>query len=278
MHTITVYGTDPKDATIGRDYHWPGSWQECTIQQLGTIAALTTVTIAAEADEHTRERAEAHLRLCLLRELSAMPERVFERIDVSGLMGLLYDEHGAAAAALLPGLDWCLEEPRFAESIVPEVVVAIGKKRVTYAGPTNRLSRFTLKQWGFAEALLANLAETGTVEAMDNLLGALYAPAGERWDNALLEHHASVLHRLDDRTKLAAVLNYRGLRSWLATAYPQCFRGGKADRHGMQGMVVRLAGGKHGTVQETYDANLHDVLVDLEQKMSEQPTPPPPQP
>jgi hypothetical protein len=121
---------------------------------------------------------------------------------------------------------------------------------------------------------MGQLASTGTAEDLDKVLAALYAPAGERWDNTVLEHHASVLHQLDDRTKLAAVLNYRGLRAALAKRYPLCFRGGKADPRGMQGMAVRMAGPKFGTVEQTYDANLHDVLVHVEQLIKDMPTAP----
>lgn len=270
MHTFTVYGTDAKDPSVGRDYLLPGAWEECTVAHLGIVAALTSVGIAAEADDDTRERAECHLRLCLLHQLTHMADQVYSQIDPSDLLQVVIDDIGAERVALLPQLDWALTEPQFHQSLVPEVVVSKGRKKTTYTGPNDQLARMTVKQWGFCDALLAKLATTGEAQDLHNLLGALYHPEGTAWNNADIEARGAALYDLDDRTKLAAVMNYRGLRNWLAAKYRRAFKGGKTDPHGMQGMVVRLAGTKFGKVDEAYDANLHDVLVHVEQSIADQ--------
>jgi hypothetical protein len=265
MHTLTVLGTNPKDPAEGRDYSYPAQWSECTIAQLGLVAALTSVGIDPDADDETRERAMAHVRLRLLHELTCMADAVFAKIEVTDLLSVMADADGAERVALLPSLDWCFAEPLFDESLVPEVVV----RGTRYQGPTKRLGRFSLKQWGMCDLLMGQLAKSADPKDLHHLLGALYHQAGTEWNNEGIEARGAELAKLDDRTKLAAVMNYRGLRAWMARKYRAAHRGGKADPHGLQGMVVRLAGPKFGTVQETYSANVHDVLVHVEQSIEE---------
>lgn len=256
MHSLEVIGQE-------RAYRFPGEWKECTVAQLGTIAALTSVRPAPGDDADLNQYHEAHLRLCLLRQLCDMPEAEFLRIATEDLIGIRSDELGIAQAAFLPELDWCLAEPQWHESMLPELLV----RKVRHQGPTDRLGRFTVLQWGFCDALLQNVASTGQAKDLHLLLGALYHVDGEAWSNKTIEARADKLAKLDDRTKLAAVLNYRALRAWLTAKYPRCFKGGKADPHGIQGMIVRLAGDKFGTVDVTRHANLHDVLIHVEQSI-----------
>ena len=258
MHSLEVIGQ-------AHAYRFPGEWKECSVAQLGTIAALTSVRPPAEARPDVQEYHEAHLRLCLLRQLTGMPDDVFGRIATEDLIGIRSDELGIAHAAFLPELDWCLAEPLWSESMLPTVVV----RKATYQGPTDRLGRFSVLQWGFCDALLQNLANTGNAKDLHLLLGALYHKEGTTWSNKTIEQRADVLAQLDDRTKLAMVLNYRALRAWLAAKYWRCFKGGKADAHGVQGMIVRMAGPKFGTVEQTRHADLHDVLIHVEQSIEQ---------
>lgn len=259
MHSLEVIGQE-------RAYRFPGEWKECTIAQLGTIAALTSMRPAEDATPDVKEYHEAHLRLCLLHELTGMPDDVFGRIATEDLIGIRSDELGIARAAFLPELDWCLVEPQWSESLLPTVVV----RRVRYQGPTDRLGRFSVLQWGFCDALLQNLAASGQAKDLHLLLGALYYTEGTTWTNKTIEQRADLLAQLDDRTKLAMVLNYRAQRAWLAAKYWRCFKGGKADAHGIQGMIVRMAGPKFGTVEQTRHADLHDVLIHVEQLIEQE--------
>lgn len=269
MHTLTIYGIDPLSPDVGVDYPFPGAWQECTIGQLGTIAALTSVPPPPVEDLAATERAEAHLRLALLRELSAMPVKAFTSLDVGDLLTVVLDDLGAERVALLPQLDWCMAAPSFHTSLVPAVVVRKGLRRHRFKGPTDRLGRFSLHQWGFCDTLFAQLQRTGTEEAMSNLLGALYHEEGRKWCNDRIEERGELLAHLDDRTKLAAILNYRGLRAGVVASYRQAFKGGDSDPYGMQGMVIRMAGEKFGTVQAAPGANIHDVLIHVEQSIAD---------
>lgn len=264
MHTLEVFGTDPRRPTEAVQYTFPGSWEECSVQQLGTVAALTS-TVWAE-DPELRERQEAHARLHLLRSLSGIPEASFERILAEDLLALRPDELQVDRVAFLPQLDWCFADPWWPTSIVPTVKVG----RTTWTGPADRLANFTLKRWGFADALTAQLAgqQVGP-ETLNNLLGALYHPEGTTWNNQDIEARGRELAALPDTTKLAAVVNYRGLRAALRSQYARCFRGGKADPHGLQGMIVRMAGPKFGTVQQAEDAPLHAVLTHVDQSLQD---------
>lgn len=265
---------DPLSPDEAQEFRFPGSWQECTIGQLGTIAALTSAPRPKpsgdpDVDHRAAERAEAHLRLALLRELSAMPVRAFLALDPTDLLTVTLDELGAERVSLLPQIDWCMAPPCFAISLLPYVSVRRRLRSARFQGPSDRLGKFSLHQWGFADMLLAKLQVSGREEDMNNLLGALYHDVGTPWDAAGIEARGTVLSRLDDRTKLAAVINYQGLRADLAKAYPNAFRAGKADRHGMQGMVVRMAGPKFGTTAETGRANVHDALIHVEHSIQD---------
>jgi len=272
MHHLEVFGWNPKDPAEGRIYSYPAAWAECTVLQLGTVAALTSAKPdlqSAEIQElppaeqaRMAEMGEAHLRLHLLRELTGMAGQVFEQIDVSDLLSLRPDDLGVERVAFLPSLDWCMVEPIYDKSLVPELVV--GKRR--FAGPNERLARMTVLQWGFADTLMGVFVKSGQVQDLNMVLGALYHDHGTPW-NSELEERAEVLATVDDRTKLAAILNYRALRSWLAKRYPRSHRGGKADPHGVQGMIVELGGPKFGTVDQVRSADLHDVMIHCEKSL-----------
>lgn len=261
MHSIELIDGNGK-ATA---YKLPAGWKECTLAQLGTVAALTSVGLAADASAEVKERAEAMLRLQLFRQLTGMSETEFAQLEVTDLLVVGKDEIGADRVQLLPWVGWALEEPSWPHSLVPELVL----KGVRWQGPRDGLERWTLKQWGFADALLMKLAASGKPEDLHHLLAALYHPATEAWTNTRIEEWAGQLAELDDRTKLAAILNYRGLRTWLASRYRKAFRGGKPDEHGLRGMAVRLAGAKFGTTKEAYDADVNDVLTHVEQSLAD---------
>jgi hypothetical protein len=263
MHTLEVIGE--LRGKVPTQYTFPGGWEECSVAQLGTIAALMSAGL-----EHARDdqMAECHMRLALLRELSNMPTEVFERLTPDDLLSLRADELDVQRVAFLPQLDWAVAEPSWGKSLVPFVLLG-GQ---AWQGPTDRLGRMQLLQWGFCDRLLAALAtDDADATTLHNLLGALYHPEGQPWDSDGIEERGRQLAQLSDRTKLAAVLNYRGLRANMASEYPRCFRSnGEADRRGMLGMLVRMAGPKFGTVQQAESANVHTVLVHVEQCMEEE--------
>ncbi len=273
MHKLEVFGLDAKAPQAATAYSYPERWDECSVAHLATIAALTSVQLPEldvplpEAEEKSRhEQHDAYLRLWLLRQLSEIPDEVFARLDVSGLLELVVDEIGAERVELLPSLSWCMKAPLFAKSLVPEVTV----RGQVYTGPGNLLSGMSVLQWGFCDLLLTKLSTTPDVETMHKLLGALYVEKGQPWNNEHIEVRGAALSALDDRTKLAAVINYRGLRTAMAMKYERCFRGGAVDKHGVRGMIVRMAGPKFGTVEQTRSADLNDVLIHVEQLLMDE--------
>jgi hypothetical protein len=256
MHQLEVLTTRKRTMR----FSFPGAWEECTPQQLGVIAALLSA-----GHDTTEDREQCHLRLRLLHELSGMPDKVFCRIAPEDLLGLRSDELGIDRVALLPELDWALKPPAWERSLVP----CLSVNGTRFSGPTDRLAHMTLLQWGFCDQLMQRLGRLACPEALHELLGALYHPTDSTWDHEHIEERAAQLAGVDDPTKLGAVLNYTGLRAWLSARYPRCFKGAQQDPHGIQGMVVRMAGPKFGTVQQTYHANLHDVMVHVEQAIED---------
>lgn len=260
MHKLELIDADGRSRT----YDLPGSWGECTVAQLGTVAALLSAGLEHAQD---KEMSDVHMRLRLLHELTGMSDAEFARIEPSDLLALRPDAMNVQRVALLPWLDWAMEPPVWHSSALPAVTVA-GKR---WQGPPDGLGTWGLKQWGFADALLQRLgSEQASAEALAHLLGALYHPAGTAWNNEQIEERGALLvQALDARAQLAAVLNYRALRAGLTQRYPRCFKGGEADPRGIQGMVVRMAGPKFGTVEQAYAANVHDVMVYIEQTLEE---------
>lgn len=256
MHTVELIdGTGRVTA-----YRMPGKWEECTVQQIGAIAAVLSAA-PAYTDE---ELNAAHIRLRLFHELSGISDADYLRVEPSDLLDLRHDELGAACVALLPQLDWALAAPAWHKSLLPEVTV---RKR-TFKGPRDGLSGMTLRQWGFCD-LLAERLGSGDPNVLPNLLGALYHDKSKAWDNAEIEERGAQLAHLDARTQLAAIWNYRALREMLVRRFHRCFRGGTKDRHGVQGMVVRLAGEKFGTVDAAWHADLVEVMIHVEQSLEE---------
>lgn len=261
MHTLTVLGTDPRKPLKGRDWHFPGGWAECDVNQLGRAAALLSVPLPTDVAK--RQNAEMHLRLQLLKHLSGIPEHLFNHptFDTEDLIGVQPDALRIPRAAFLPQLDWALTDPVWDKSLVPEL--RHGKKR--WVGPTDRLANFTVLRWGFCDALLERAIATTKEEDLNNLLAALYTAWDEPWSNKNLEQRGREMARLAPIEKLAAVMNYRGLRGWLVQRYAPCFKGGERDPDGIQGMIVRLAGPKFGSTKKARHADLHDVLVHVRQ-------------
>jgi hypothetical protein len=245
-------------------YSFPSKWEECTVAQLGSIAALMSAGLANAKDD---ERSAAHLRLRLLHELTGMSDAEFAELEVSDLLSLQADDLGVDRVALLPQLAWAMEEPRWHESMVPELTV----QGVVWKGPEDRLKNFSLKRWGLTDGLLQRFASAEASEKdLNNLLGCLYHRADEPWNNEDVEERGAHLgEHVADRAKLAMVLNYRGLRSWFAAYYPKCFKGGEADTRGILGMVVRLAGPKFGDVLATENTGIHYVMIHVEQSIEE---------
>jgi hypothetical protein len=270
MHTFEVFGTYKKDLAKPRVYTYPEAYDECTPDQLAMVAAIQTVTNSGDSDEE-----QIGMRLRLLRELAGIPVKYFgpEGVNLEDLVDVRMDDMSVERFAFMPSLDWAFKPPVWQKSVVPEIHV--GKSR--FQGPTDRLSKFTLLQWIFCDNLLQAFHAGRTEEDLNKFLAALYyddqvedTETGAlvyRWNSERIDERAQLLSDTDEKLKLAAVMNYQGLRGWVVGKYKRCFRGGDTDPHGPIGMVVRLAGPKFGTTKEVKGANMHEVFVHVDQSI-----------
>jgi hypothetical protein len=225
-------------------FELPASWAEIKAADLALIA-----------DALTSGRSDLQVRIFLLRELAGMPKRIFQRINFHS--SVLHGQDGS----FLPQLDWVFSTPAFEISHMPSITLG----KASWTGPANMLGNFSVMQLSFADICLGAVAADPTDSAVDNLLGALYHQAGTTWDNSGIEQRGKALSTLPHGQKMAAVLNYRGLRSTLPRLYPLTFSG-KQEEHdfGIDGLLEGLAGDKFGTVDEVGAKPLHPVLVHCE--------------
>lgn len=262
MHTLELIGPRGIIAT----YSYPGSWEEVTSEQLPLLIALVTRKVPAPPDHADQEEyaraVDAHLRMHVLRHLTNMPDHLFDRLAPDDLVAVTEDEIGVQQASLLPSLDWITQVPMFTTSKLPTLQVG----GCTWQGPRDRLARMCVDQWLYADLLYNRFAAgAATDQHLNELMAALYQPAGTRWSSRRIEALATELADLPVATKLAAAANYRGLREWVRLQYPNFSRGKDADPHGGRGLIVRLAGPKFGTTRQVRRAEIHDVFVHVEQ-------------
>ena len=265
MHEITILGLNKRNPMRGRTWKFPGGWEECTLEQLGVASLFMAVPKPEEEEE--RARLEVVQRMHLLRELSGIPDAVISRKDfpMDELIGVRTGELGVESAALLPGLDWCFTEAVFHQSLLVEV----WHNKAKWLGPTHMLGNFSVERWQFTDHCLQVFANSGAQVDLHNLLGALLVPYGAEWNHDGIEARGHALASLPDKAQLGAVANYRAMRAYLAVKYHKAFRAGEADPHGMRGVFVRLAGPKFGTTKKAKKGDLHDMLVHVEQAITE---------
>lgn len=279
MHTLELL-TGPANTPTA--YTFPGAWQEVTAEQLPKMALLLGVL---EDDLHTR--------LLLLRTFTGLPASTFAEpngVPLEDLFGTVpakgdKPEH----EKFLPQLDWCFTPPDFtpakpgpATSLLPSVTV----NGVLYNGPTDGLDNFTFERFVWVDSLFQRFAEEASEEHLHHWLGAVYQPTHSDWNNEPIEAHAAALKALPHTTKLAAVLNYRGLRAVLAKLYGSVFAhdpmAPPGTSLGLFGMFYDVAdGGVFGPVPAVKKTPMHEVLGYVEhsnQKAHQQPVAPVPEP
>jgi hypothetical protein len=239
-HTIDITGPNGE----AYSYELPGSWAELSAEKLAVVASAL-----ASGKEG------AQVRMQLFKELAGIPTKVFRRISIQ--LSVLHGQEGG----FLPQLDWVFTTPFFDISYMPSIT--LGKSKWT--GPGNTLGNFSVLQLSFADICLGAVAASPTDSAVHDLLGALYYEDGAKWDHSGIEQRGKALAALPHSLKMAAILNYRGLRSTLPTIYPLTFSG-KEEEHdfGIDGLLEGLAGDKFGTVDEVGSKPLHPVLVHCE--------------
>lgn len=244
MHTIDLIG--PR----GEEHHFvfPGTLDELNAEQLGQVALDLLSALPENA-----------IRYRLLRVLAGIPGRTFIRIFPEDMLQGTADE-----ASLLPQLDWLFKRPILERSLIPELTVG----KCKYIGPSTALGNFSVLQLSFADICFSAVQDKGSVEALNNLMGALYYPEGTEWNNADIEERGAKLAALPLHVRLGAWLNYKALRNTLPLRYPETFAGAEAkDDFGIDGLLEGLAGDKFGRVDQVGAQSLHPALVHCERQL-----------
>lgn len=275
MHTISVLDGTGKWA----EHTFPGKWEELTRPQfvkaarvLGTNAAAMPVRIAllsALSGIPIETLLKAHPR-DYISEPTAEQLAAIERPwwDIATKGEALADEE-KKKPRLLPQLDAFFEEPCFTESRMP--TVALG--RTVWTGPANALENFTLNRFVWCEVLYKAFATGPGEVALHTFLAALYQPSYATWSNLPIEEYAARLAKLPTTTKVAAMLNYRGLRTSIARQYPITHERSADDdqsptSQGMFGMIIEATKtGVFGDKRSAENYPLHEVLAVTEHEL-----------
>ena len=278
MHTIDLYAAP---GTPTRSFTFPSKWNELSAEQLPKLAMLLSV-LTDEDDA----------RVVILQTLSGMPGSAFAEPNGIPYEDLCMVTEATDSTALkvtfLPQLDWCFqppdlspEQPGPAKSLLPSITLPDGT--ITYAGPGDGLDNFSFDRFVWVDSLFQQLVTEPNDQHMNNWLGAAYQPEGTTWNSIDLEKHAEQLATLPTATKLAALLNYRGLRAACSALYPSVFsssaEAGPGTSLGLFGMVYDVAdGGVFGAVPLVRQTLMHEVLGYVqhtnEKSMAPQPTAP----
>lgn len=275
MHAIELIG--PSDTAR---HHMPSGWEEVRYEHLSTIIVARAV---AYQDEHQHWNAlkvapgrqkppfelrgdNAGVRLELFAKLAGLSTDQVEQLPEAGDLTYQTRRGRDMAWVCLPWLDWVFAQPVREASWLPRIT----HKGVTYIGPDDQLNELTCDQWMWCDTLMQvyQAAEEPKAKALglDNLLGALYQPAGP-WTSLRIEEHARALADLPLETKFIALFNYEALRNRLPMQYPRVFKGGGgAPAPSGTFYIANKVGekGVYGTVPEVKSHRMHDVLNYME--------------
>lgn len=260
MHHVELYDKPAADGSpVKHTFQLPGGWDELQPDHLQKVAVIQA-TVQDPAAQ----------RFLLLEALAGIPPELMARLpDADDLTYQGKDIGGYDVPILLPWLDWAFEEPAYEFSLLPELKV----KDLQFRGPDSRLDRWEANQFAYTDLLLRQYGESGKVEDLDRLLGCMYQPHYASWTNEPIEEYAERLATTPLPTKLAAILNYRALRGYVASQYPRVFGGGGGEEPMSQGFFGTLydvaADGVFGDLRRVERTRLHDVLGYLEHKMEQ---------
>jgi hypothetical protein len=258
VHTLELL-TGPSNTPVAHQF--PGAWPEVRAEQLPKLALLLAVL---EDNMETR--------LSLLRFFTGLPASTFAAPHGVPLEDLCTTTEAKGDQPLkvnvLPQLDWCFtppdlspEKPGPAISLLPTVKL----NGVVYTGPGDGLDNFAFERFVWVDSLFQRFAEEANEENLHHWLGAAYQPESEPWSNEPIEGHAEALKALPHDVKMAAVLNYRGLRAALAKLYGSVFAhdptAPAGTTLGLFGMFYDVAdGGVFGPVPAVKKTPMHEVL------------------
>lgn len=182
------------------------------------------------------------------------PEDVVSRISVSEMAAIINE-----SKIMLHG-ELC------AKSFFPRMLL--------WFGPKDFLANTRFKQFGLMEEALKGFIEAEDRKDQRSQLvrfaAAAYTPLGLPWTDFIGSMNLILLRLCRTRKIILATEAFILLRTWFSEYFPESFDpgGGKKERDfGFQGIQVRIAGEKFGTVKKAGRAMLHDVFTHIEQQI-----------
>lgn len=168
------------------------------------------------------------------------------------------------------------------------IISSLNIDSTTLYGPKNRFSYMKFGEFISADMLFMGYFDTKSDDILDKFIAVIYRQADvfkkgtdirEDFESATLDERTRLVSKLDDITKQSIVFNYSQIRTWLADKYKFVFNPpedkntksiqfGK-KQNGWMGIRRHLAGDVLN-LDKVDNVYLHDVLTDLNEKISEQ--------
>ncbi|MDF1547097.1 MAG: hypothetical protein P1P88_04710 [Bacteroidales bacterium] len=177
-------------------------------------------------------------------------------------------------ADLLKLQNFIYEEQTFNNWILKEIKA--GSR--TFYGPRDRFSYMTFGEFISADMMFLNYFEQKTDAMLNRFIATLYKDnLKEEFSTDLIASRASQIEKLDNIDKQGILFNYSSVRYWLTDKYPFVFKGseqnkqeihlGNNNQAGWMSIRRNLAGDVLN-LDKIDRVLLHDVLADLNEKMS----------
>lgn len=173
-------------------------------------------------------------------------------------------------SAIIDEVKWCVDAPQHWTNMLPRIGV--------FKGVKSQLANMTWEQYAFAEEAFQDWKaaakaqdEVRMVKAEKKLFAVLYTPFfyWAPWIGSLNKRLSFLVKR---KSMQWSMLNYIGMREWLMNTYQYAFpkqNVGAAEEEidepsdDMRRLTISLSGTKFGNVKQTRKANLHDVMIFL---------------
>ena len=173
---------------------------------------------------------------------------------------------------LLKLQDFMQEEQIFNAWILKELKIS----RLKYYGPYDRFGYMTFAEFISADMLFMAWFDNKDKEVLYKFAATLYKEVkDDEFSSKVINQRAEIFKNLSDIDVSAIVFNYSSMRYWLTQKYPFVFKGSEetqelhlgSSQHSWMNIRRNLAGDVLN-LDKVDKLLLHDVLADLNEKMS----------
>ena len=175
----------------------PERWDELSPRQLRVIGGIFSKQPMQDAD--------------LVARFFNIPRVIIRRLDPFYVYNILYDVD-------------------FLSSYSPWHKFMIASLK-GYSAPKGRLEGMSFGQFVFADTYYINYSRLHDKTLLNKLIATLYAPAGESFDEKLINARAEEMDSLPEAVKQAVLINWTLVKEWLTVSYPLVFiKPGEEDK------------------------------------------------